>query len=156
MIAASEILHFMSRPTPPPGGVAAGGQDPLPTIGSLTVLVVEDESVIGWALQSLLEDLGHEVVGVVGSGEAAVRVAALRRPELVVMDIQLGKGLDGIEAAGQILAAGSPKVIFASAYGDDGTRARIAECVPGAPLVSKPVSMASVRTAIAKAFMPGQ
>ena len=152
MMMAAINLHANSRKPVPGASTAGAGSDAQTGVGELKVLVVEDESVIGWALQSLLEDLGHNVVGVVASGLAAVQATAELRPELIMMDINLGGGLDGIEAAARILAHWPTSVIFVSAYGDDGTMSRIRERVPGAPLVTKPVSARSIETAIARAF----
>ncbi|HEX8239501.1 MAG TPA: response regulator [Allosphingosinicella sp.] len=152
MMASIEILRATSRKPPLPVRTTGPGEDAPTDLGVLKVLIVEDESVIAWALQSLLEDLGHEVVAVASSGEAAVAAAAKHHPQLVMMDINLGRGPDGIEAAQRILSNGSAHVIFVSAYADEGTRARIAERVPGAPLVAKPVSARSIQSALATAF----
>lgn len=152
MMGAIDILHASSRKPPPPVGLERGGKAASAGLGPLKILVVEDEAVIGWALQSLLEDLGHEVVDVASSARAAVAAAAELRPELVVMDIHLGRGLDGIAAAEQIRSRSDAIVIFVSAYGDEATRARVEARLPGAPLVSKPVSPQAIRAAIARAF----
>ena len=144
------IASPQDRSTPNPQ--IPPGEGGAPALGSRRVLIVEDEAVIGWALESLLEDMDHQVLGVAGTGEAAFAAAIRLRPELLLMDIHLGSGPDGIEIAAQILAALPAKVIFVSAYGDDSTRARIAERVPGAPLVSKPASARSIEAAIASVF----
>jgi CheY-like chemotaxis protein len=151
MTADTDTLRAAAPKVPPPA--AAGGTEgsAAQALGALKVLIVEDESVIAWALQSLVEDLGHEVLEAAASGEAAIAAAAEHQPELILMDINLGGGIDGIEAAGRIQAAGTVAVIFVSAYGDEGTKARIAECVPGAPLLTKPVSARAIRQAIDEA-----
>lgn len=152
MMASIEILRATSRNPPPPSGASRADERTPMALGSLKVLIVEDESVIAWALESLLEDLGHDVVGIASSGAAAIAAAAEHGPDLILMDIHLGRGPDGVEVAGRIVAKGSAKVIFVSAYGDEGTRARVADCVPGAPLVSKPASARSIQAAITAAF----
>ncbi|MFJ1587757.1 LuxR C-terminal-related transcriptional regulator [Streptomyces sp. NPDC088197] len=48
---------------------------------------------------------GIEVVGEAGSGEEAVAMAAKTRPDVVLMDLQLGPGIDGVEATRRIAAA---------------------------------------------------
>jgi CheY-like chemotaxis protein len=148
MRAVTDTLRAAAPKGPPSGVAGAGGSSPSPAIGALKILIVEDESVIAWALQSLLEDLGHEVVEVAASGEAAIAAAAQHQPELILMDINLGRGLDGIEAAEHIQAGGAVTVIFVSAYGDESTRARINDRVPGAPLLTKPVSARAIQRAI--------
>ncbi|HEX8481164.1 MAG TPA: response regulator [Allosphingosinicella sp.] len=148
MRAYTDMLRAAPPKVPPAVLPDGAGAFASASPGPLRILIVEDESVIAWALQSLLEDLGHEVVEVVASGEAALAAAAAHRPELILMDINLGRGLDGIEAAEQIRADGPVTVIFVSAYGDQSTMARIDERVPGAPLLTKPVSAKVVRQAI--------
>lgn len=148
MRAGTDILRASSPKVPPTVAAGAVGDSPARALGALKVLIVEDESIIAWALESLVEDLGHEVVAVAASGEAAIAAAAQHHPELIVMDINLGRGLDGIDAAERIQAGGAVAVIFVSAYGDEGTRARINDQVPGAPLLTKPVSAKAIQRAV--------
>lgn len=152
MTAGMDILRATSGKGPPPVRSVEAGHTPSRAVGALKVLIVEDESVIAWALQSLVEDLGHEVVHIASSGESAIDACAEHRPELVLMDINLGHGLDGIEAAERIQASGAVSVIFVSAYGDQSTKARIEDHVPGAPLLTKPVSAKVIRQAIEAAL----
>jgi CheY-like chemotaxis protein len=151
MRAATDTLRAAAPKAPPPAVAGGIGGSPSQALGALKVLIVEDESIIAWALQSLVEDLGHEVVDVVASGEAAIEAAVRHLPELILMDINLGRGLDGIEAAERIQAGRTIPVIFVSAYSDDGTRARIDDRIPGAPLLTKPVSAKAIVEAIAGA-----
>jgi CheY-like chemotaxis protein len=148
MIAGIEILEATTGKVPPPARDDGVVGDRSKGVGSLKVLIVEDESIIAWALQSLVEDLGHEVLDVLSSGEAAIAAAAQHEPELILMDINLGHGIDGIEAAQHIQAARAVTLIFVSAYGDETTRARIRDRVPGALLLTKPVSASAIRRAI--------
>ncbi len=67
-----------------------------------SVLLVEDESLLRLGLRISLERLGCcEILGEVGSGEAAVRETQRLRPEIILMDIGL-PGIDGIEATWRI------------------------------------------------------
>lgn len=152
MMDAINILGASSGKPPPPANPGRVDHGASAGLGPLKILVVEDESVIAWALQSLLEDLGHVVVDVVSSGRAAIAAAADLQPELIFMDINLGPGPDGIKAAEQIRSASSATVIFVSAYGDAATHARVEDAVPGALLLTKPVSAQAIRGVIARAF----
>lgn len=154
MRAGTEILKATAGKAPPPTRDVGVTGDRAIAISSRKVLIVEDESIIAWALQSLVEDLGHEVVDVLSSGEAAISAAAQHQPELILMDINLGHGIDGIEAAERIQAALAVTVIFVSAYGDEATRDRIKDRVPGAPLLTKPVSAKAICHAIELTSMP--
>jgi DNA-binding NarL/FixJ family response regulator len=69
------------------------------------VLILEDEGLFRDLLQtSLRTQQAIEVVGAVGSGEDAIREAARVRPDVIVADIELGPGLNGIEAAARVRA----------------------------------------------------
>ncbi|PYN07711.1 MAG: response regulator [Candidatus Rokuibacteriota bacterium] len=64
------------------------------------ILVVEDQEDNRRILRDLLASAGYEMIEAV-TGEEGVALAAARRPDLIVMDIQL-PGLDGYEATRRI------------------------------------------------------
>lgn len=66
------------------------------------ILIVEDERVVAWNLQTSLEKLGYVVAGNIASGEKAVDLAEKLKPDLILMDIRLQGSMDGIEAAARI------------------------------------------------------
>ena len=78
------------------------------------ILVVEDEQIIAMDIHDRLQDMGYGVAAIVPSGEEAVRKTAELCPDLVLMDITLGKDMDGIEAANQIHAKYNIPVIYIS------------------------------------------
>ncbi|BCJ92096.1 hypothetical protein IZ6_28310 [Terrihabitans soli] len=63
------------------------------------VLIVEDEFIVGLHLESILERLGHEVVGVVAEEAEALHLVATEQPDLIVTDIHLARGGDGLKVA---------------------------------------------------------
>ena len=148
MICASEVLRASSRREPPGGRIAAEGEDAETSAQRLTVLIVEDDAIIGWTLQALLEEMGHEVVDIAATGERALALAAEFEPDLVLMDINLGAGISGIEVAQSRRSSDPTRIVFVSAYGDPDTRARVGQAVPGAPLTGKPVAAAKLQQAI--------
>ncbi len=111
------------------------------------ILVVEDERIIARNLESRLKKLGHTVVGSVGGGAEAVRRADELRPDLVLMDIDLGGGMDGIEAAGLIRAAADIPVVYLAAFSDDVTLQRAKVTEPHG-YVLKPYEDTDLQTAI--------
>ncbi|MBU8538834.1 PhyR family response regulator anti-anti-sigma factor [Falsiroseomonas tokyonensis] len=80
------------------------------------VLIIEDEPIIALDLQQLVEAAGHEVVGIAGSEDEAVAIAAAERPSLVLADVNLGAGGDGTSAVARIMRTHQAPVIFVTAY----------------------------------------
>jgi diguanylate cyclase (GGDEF)-like protein/PAS domain S-box-containing protein len=93
------------------------------------ILIVEDESVVALDLTRSLEKMGYSVIGQADRGQDAIRLAEEKQPDLVLMDIRLKGGMDGIEAANQIRARFDIPVIFLTAHADENTllRARLTE-----------------------------
>ncbi len=69
----------------------------------MRVLVADDHSLFRDGLVSLLEAAGHQVVGQVGDGQAAVEAARRLDPELILLDVSM-PNLDGLAALRQIKA----------------------------------------------------
>ena len=84
----------------------------------LRIMVVDDESLIAMALNDQLEFLGHEVVATASGAQEAVTLAADRQPDLVLMDVYLGGGMDGIDAAEQINLRRPTPVIILTGFPD--------------------------------------
>mgnify|MGYP001134390993 CR=1 FL=1 len=70
-------------------------------LDKLRAILVEDHTIVREGLRPLLEGKGIEVVGEVGNGLDAVRLAKERKPDLVIMDLMLPR-LSGIEATRRI------------------------------------------------------
>jgi len=79
------------------------------------ILVVEDERLIATDIQHRLHGMGYEVVAFASSGEEAVEKALDLRPDLVLMDIVLENGIDGIEATKRIHTRCTMPVVYVSA-----------------------------------------
>lgn len=119
-----------------------------------TILVVEDEPLVGLEIREDLERLGYIVPDVVSSGEAVMPAVAKHKPALVIMDIRIEGGVDGIEAAYQIKAEFDVPIVYLTAYSDARTLRRAAETGPDAFLL-KPFDerelAANVEMALARA-----
>ena len=105
----------------------------------LTIMVVEDEVIISILLQRLLERLGCKVIAPVISGEDAVRLAAEKHPDLLLMDIRLAGQMDGLEAVRQIRLTDDIPVVFMTAYNSKLIQTLIADFHPVA-FLEKPIS----------------
>ncbi len=81
-----------------------------------TLLLVEDEALIALAEARDLERVGYSVLRA-GTGERAVEIAASDAAfDLVLMDIDLGPGMDGTRAAREILMLRDVPVLFLSSH----------------------------------------
>ncbi|MGW5115788.1 response regulator [Streptomyces noursei] len=85
------------------------------------LLLCDDHAVVRAGLRALLSaDPGIEVVGEAATGEEALAVAAQRRPDVVLMDLSLGTGIDGIEATRRIVAeVPGTRVLVLTTYDTD-------------------------------------
>jgi response regulator NasT len=90
------------------------------------VLIAEDEAIIRLDLKEMLEEEGLDVVGEVSDGEAAIRLARERRPDLIIMDIKM-PGLDGLAAAERIVEDDLGAVLILTAFSQRDLVARAAE-----------------------------
>ena len=68
----------------------------------MNILIVEDQSSTISDLKSTLSQLGHEVVGVVSTGEEAIKYAGDLNPDLILINIRLKGKMGGVEAAQKI------------------------------------------------------
>jgi PAS domain S-box-containing protein len=116
-------------------------------VTTTAILIVEDEQIISKAIEKRLKRLGYAVAGVAHTGNEAVEKAVELRPDLILMDINLGSGIDGVEAAGLIRQRMDAPVVFLTAHSDEATlqRAKITE--PHG-YVLKPYEDSDLRTAI--------
>jgi two-component system OmpR family response regulator len=113
-----------------------------------TVLVVEDETLIGETLKHALEDAGF---GVVLAFDAEAAIAALEQNRArgitgLVTDIRLGRGKSGWEVASRAreMNPGLPVVYMSGDSADDWA----ARGVPHSTMLQKPFAMIQVVVAL--------
>jgi two-component system response regulator ResD len=85
-----------------------------------SVLVVDDEPTIAEVVARYLERAGYDSA-TAGDGAEALRLAAERAPDLVVLDLML-PGIDGLEVLRRLRADGGPAVILLTAKGEQDDR----------------------------------
>jgi len=83
-----------------------------------TILLVEDEVIIAMNEKMSLEKFGYEVITVNSGLEAIEAVKLTEKIDLVLMDIDLGKGIDGTDAATLILKDHDIPVVFCSNHSE--------------------------------------
>ena len=113
------------------------------------VLIIEDEPFIALDIQTLVEDLGHRVVGVARTHKEAVEAVQVHKPGLILADIQLADGSSGLEAVNQILEEFEVPVIFITAYPERFLTGRPPE---PAFLITKPFGVDSLKAVISQAL----
>jgi DNA-binding NarL/FixJ family response regulator len=94
---------------------------------AVRILLCDDHAVVRAGLLALLgSEPDIEVVGEAGSGEEAVAMAAKLKPDVVLMDLQLGAGIDGVEATRRIASPGA-HVLVLTTYDTDADITRAIE-----------------------------
>lgn len=81
----------------------------------LNVLIVENELIIALDLKQRLKSMGHNVVGVVSSGENALKAIKKYMIDLIIMDAHLNGALDGVDTAVYIRKKFNMPIIYISA-----------------------------------------
>lgn len=117
----------------------------------LRILIVEDEILIALELESLLQDLGHDVVGMAASSAEALSLGQELKPDLAFVDVHLADGPTGVDVARQLAAQHQVTVLFMTANAK-----RIPEDFAGAwGVIAKPYTERGVREAL-RYVMAGQ
>ena len=112
-------------------------------------LIVEDEYLIALDLEADMSALGFDVCDLAPSASKARSLAMSNQPDVILMDVNLEGGREGIEAARWLREVCETAVVFVTSYNDDDTVERIHEQVPGAPVLAKPVYRERLASAVA-------
>ena len=113
------------------------------------VLIIEDETFIAMDLESLIKNLGHNVIGVARTHADAVALAKNKKPGLILADIQLADGSSGLDAVNELLRTFEVPVVFITAYPE---RFLTGERPEPAFLISKPFQPAMVSAVASQAL----
>lgn len=99
---------------------------------NLSLFIVEDEVLVAMDLAARLANLGHTVLGLAHSANEARQKMPELDPDLILLDIQLGDGADGVTLAHELNRTGSRPIIFLTSSVDPVTVARAKDCHPAA------------------------
>lgn len=116
-------------------------------MSSVKILVVEDEVVIADNICLILEDLGYEVLEPAINYEEAIETIEAEKPDMAILDIQLGGRKDGVDLAWTINEQYDFPFIFLTSNADPGTIERVKKVAPPAYLV-KPFKKDDLYTSI--------
>ncbi|MGE3529068.1 MAG: response regulator [Methyloceanibacter sp.] len=128
--------------------IAAAGREIAAQVAT-DVLIIEDEPMIAMDLESIVEGLGHRVLGTARTHAEAVSAAGQRKPGLVLADIQLADGSSGVDAVNEMLGSLAVPVIFITAYPD---RLLTGERPEPAFLITKPYQPDTVKAIVSQAL----
>jgi two-component system, response regulator PdtaR len=84
-------------------------------MSQVKVIIADDESIIRLDLKTLLEEMGHMVIGEAADGARALELARSLKPDVVIMDIKMPV-MDGLDAAKVIAEEKIAPVVLLTAY----------------------------------------
>jgi len=101
-----------------------------PPSSPVRLLLCDDHAVVRAGLRALLSSAdGIDVVGEAATGEEALAMAAQLHPDVVLMDLQLDGGMDGVTATRQLTVHGErgPRVLVLTMFDTDADITRAIE-----------------------------
>jgi len=112
----------------------------------MRVLIADDEALTRLGLRTMLQEMGHAVVGTAADGPTALQLAQETRPDLAILDIKM-PGMDGLSVAETIADLCPMPVLMLTAYSEREFIARAAAASVQAYLV-KPIREADLALSI--------
>lgn len=106
----------------------------------IRVLLVEDQMILGFALRSMLDDDGMEVLGPFPDTESALNCLEQEHIDVAVLDVNLGNGQTTAPLA-DVLAERDTPFFFLSGYGSVGALPARFE---NRPMLRKPVQSSEI------------
>ena len=94
------------------------------------ILIAEYEKSVAQELKLQLEKLGYKVVDIAYSGEAAVEKTKKLRPDVVLMNVRLNGGIEGIQTGSYIRDYHETPIVYMIDYGSQATIRRVSSTGP--------------------------
>ena len=115
-----------------------------PNLMTARILIIEDEALVAMELRFVLEDLGHEVLGVAATAKAARDLVRENEVDLALVDIHLSDGPTGINLGRELGQDMGVSVLFMTA-----NPGMVKEGIAGTiGVLSKPTDEHAVQTAV--------
>ena len=114
------------------------------------ILIVDDHQLAREGLKAVLAGPNIEIVDMASTGEEAVEQVRRHQPEIVLMDIRLGAGIDGLEATRQIVALGLGTRVLMLTLHEMPAYVREALAAGAAGYILKDAAIADLKAAIAQ------
>lgn len=103
------------------------------------VLIVEDEMIISANLEETLLNLGYSNIECVFNATDAIEALKSKDYNIVLMDVKLGRGLDGIDVVEEVRKIKDLQVIYVTGNSDDETVDKAKRTLPSG-FLTKPVT----------------
>lgn len=86
----------------------------------MNIVIIDDDRLVAVSLKTILESTGSiNVLAIGSSGEEAVELYPIHKPDVMLMDIRMA-GMSGLEAGEKILASdSSAKILYLTTFSDD-------------------------------------
>ena len=114
----------------------------------LRILIVEDELIIAESLKLQLESMDYEVVDIFTSGTETIENFKPGFADIIMMDIQLAGGTNGIDTSIEIRKISTAPIIFITNVSDERTRKKAINETNAVYYINKPFSKQDISTAI--------
>lgn len=88
------------------------------------ILIIEDDLILALSLEMMLKRIGCSEIVKVETGEDAIEVAETFQPELLLVDVQLGTGITGIQAVETIQSKQDVPALYITGNSDQYFRSK--------------------------------
>lgn len=131
-----------------PRSTTAPALPAMPTAVARTILVADDEPAVRATVRRQLETLGHKVVVADAAAKALDLLRAAEPPDVLLTDVVLGTGMNGIDLAdaARLARPDLPVILMSGFTAVPEAQARIRAL--GAPLLSKPSTLSQLERAL--------
>lgn len=124
-------------------------------MNSTKILVVEDDASSAIILEKILLKADYEVIAVLNNGQEALEEIPTNTPDIILMDISISGGMDGVETATRIKEQFDIPIIYLTGYSDEATIDRAKKTAPFAYIL-KPFREKEVTITIEMALYKSQ
>jgi len=142
------VIIFLPLTKTAPRAATVPASPVMPNIVMRTILLVEDEAAVRTTVRRQLETLGHRVQVAATAADALVILKGADRPEVLLTDVVLGTGMNGIDLAdaARVFLPGLPVIFMSGFTSVPEAQQRIRET--GSPLLSKPSTISQMERAL--------
>lgn len=119
-------------------------------MGKLKILIVDDEKEICTFIKRIYRKKDF-IVYSAHNGTGAIKLAKTKKPDILLLDIRLGRGIDGIQALRRIREFNKQIITIVVTYLDDINRMKETKKLGAISYLVKPLTLNELNKAINKA-----